>query len=263
MLDLSRPTFYVLILDKLLVFGYMKLTILLAGENPPALQNDFGPYADKFIRMFSEVDSSLSFDQIEVHAGEKIPEPKELEAVIVTGSAAGVYDYLEWMEPLRNFIRKAHNANLPMLGICFGHQVIADALGGEVIKSPKGWGLGRHVYQMQPTPDFFPDGTKKIAIAASHKDQVITPPVGAKVFLSSKFTPNAGLLYANGTTMSMQPHPEFEIEYSRAIFELRRGNPLSETEVDVAVKTLENPIDNELVALALVGFFKSAKKHSK
>lgn len=241
----------------------MKLTILLAGENPPALRDDFGPYADKFKRMFLQADASFSFDQIEVHAGEKIPEPKELEAVIVTGSAAGVYDDLEWMEHLRVFIRKAHDANLPMLGICFGHQIIADALGGKVIKSPKGWGLGRHVYQMQTVPDFFPDSTENIAIAASHKDQVVTPPVGAKIFLSSSFTPNAGLLYANGTTMSMQPHPEFEIEYSGAIFELRRGNPLSEDEVEAAIKSLQNPIDNDLVGLALAGFFKSAKKLSR
>ncbi|MCF6326797.1 MAG: type 1 glutamine amidotransferase [Devosiaceae bacterium] len=241
----------------------MKLTILLAGENPKDLREDFGPYADKFKRMFLGADPSFSFDQIEVHAGEKIPEPKELEAVIVTGSAAGVYDDLEWMEHLQSFIRKAHDANLPMLGICFGHQIIADALGGQVIKSLKGWGVGRHVYQMQTVPDFFPAGTKSIAVAASHKDQVVTLPSDAKIFLSSKFTPNAGLLYANGTTMSMQPHPEFEIEYSAAIFELRRGNPLSDLEVDAAVKTLENPIDNDLVALALAGFFKSAKMISR
>ena len=238
----------------------MKLTILLAGENPPALHGNFEPYANKFERMFSKADPSFSFERIEVHAGEKIPGHEQLEAVIVTGSAAGVYDNLDWMGHLRSFVRKAHAANLPMLGICFGHQMIADALGGQVIKSPKGWGLGRHVYRMQTVPDFFPADIEELALAASHKDQVIRPPHDARVFLSSRFTPNAGLVYTNGTTMSMQPHPEFDSEYSAAIFELRRGNPLTEAQVDAAVKTLEIPVDNDLVAVALAEFFKTAKK---
>lgn len=98
-----------------------------------------------------------------------------------------------------------------------------------------------------------------MAIAASHQDQVVEAPKNAEVFLSSDFTPNAGLIYENGVTMSMQPHPEFEIAYSTAICNLRRGNPLKDQDVDVAVKSLELPLDNDRVAKALSAFFLNAK----
>ncbi len=241
----------------------MRLTILLAGQNPPALQGDFAPYGEKFMRMFAGADDSFTFEEVEVHAGQTIPDPGQLEGVIVSGSAAGVYDDLEWMRPLGDFIRRAHGSNLPMLGICFGHQMIAHALGGKVIMSPKGWGLGRHVYRASDIPSFFPRGTRELAMAASHRDQVVVPPPGARVFLSSSFTPNAGLIYENGTTISLQPHPEFDVEYAAAIFGLRRSNPLEPEEVEAAIRTLQAPLDNDLVARSLAGFFREAAGRSR
>ena len=94
-----------------------------------------------------------------------------------------------------------------MVGVCFGHQLIAQALGGTVRKSEKGFGLGRHVYDVAEGNGLI-DGPQ-IALACSHQDQVITPPAGATTILSSDFTPYAGLLYAGGTTLSVQAHPEF------------------------------------------------------
>jgi len=242
----------------------MKLTIILAGENPSSLQGDFGPYANKFKKMFLNADASFTFNEITVHAGENIPDPDQLEGVIVTGSAAGVYDDLPWMEPLRKFIRLAYEKNLAMVGICFGHQIMADALGGKVIKSPKGWGLGRHTYRLNNKVknfplEIFPANIDELAIAASHQDQVVIAPQKAKVFMQSDFTANAGLIYDNRRAMSMQPHPEFEKEYSAAIFGLRRGNPLTDAAVDAAVKTLDEPVDNDLVALTLAKFFTGNK----
>ena len=110
-----------------------------------------------------------------------------------------------------------------MLGICFGHQIMADALGGDVRKSEKGWGLGRHVYGVTKRPAFLGGDLPELAIACSHQDQVIVPPAEAEVFLASDFTPNAGLVYRNGAAISLQPHPEFEDDYTLALAELRRG----------------------------------------
>ncbi|HHB82606.1 MAG TPA: type 1 glutamine amidotransferase [Devosia sp.] len=238
----------------------MKLTILLAGENPEPLRAEFGRYADKFVRMFGGENPEFTFQTIAVHAGEPIPPVRELEGVIVSGSAFGAYDSPPWMDPLRAFIRAAYKGNLPMLGICFGHQIIADALGGKVIKSEKGWSIGRHIYRLNDCPECFLAGPTQLAIAASHQDQVVVVPEKARVFLSSDFTPNAGLIYDNGVTISMQPHPEFEIDYSKAICNLRRDNPLDNESVDSAVASLDQPLDNEQVANALTGFFlRSAK----
>jgi GMP synthase-like glutamine amidotransferase len=233
----------------------MKLSILLAGENPDLLRARFGSYAQKFENMLAPVDNSFTFETIRVLDGEQIPDPAHLQGVIVTGSAKGVYDDVPWMEPLREAIRDLYAAGVPMLGICFGHQVMAEALGGTVTKSAKGWGLGRHVYELNGAPEYISHPSGRLAVAASHQDQVIVAPATARTFLSSPFTPNAGLTYANGAAMSMQPHPEFEIDYSAAIFELRRNNPLSDKEVERAVDTLAQPMDNEFVAGALAAFF--------
>ncbi|MCF6302333.1 MAG: type 1 glutamine amidotransferase [Devosiaceae bacterium] len=237
----------------------MKLSILLAGENPDQLRGEFGQYADKFKNMFSGGKEKFTFQTIAIHAGETIPSIGDLEGVIVTGSAYGAYDSPPWMEPLRAFIRAAYAENLPMLGICFGHQIIADALGGKVIKSEKGWSIGRHVYRLNDCPECFLHGPSELAIAASHQDQVVVAPKQAKTFLSSDFTPNAGLIYQNGVTISLQPHPEFEIAYSKAICNLRRNNPLDSKSVDIAVSGLDLPLDNQRVASALSAFFMSGR----
>lgn len=237
----------------------MKITILLAGENPEALRSEFGRYSAKFENMFSKVNSEFTFEPVEMFNGADFPDISELEAVVITGSAFGAYDTPSWMEPLREFIRAAYAKNVPMLGICFGHQIMADALGGKVVKSEKGWSIGRHTYRLNHCPECFLEGPGQMAIAASHQDQVVEAPKNAEVFLSSDFTPNAGLIYENGVTMSMQPHPEFEIAYSTAICNLRRGNPLKDQDVDVAVKSLELPLDNDRVAKALSAFFLNAK----
>ncbi len=238
----------------------MKLTILLAGENPEPLRPRFGAYADKFVRMFNRPETAFSFETIAIHAGEEIPAPDGLEGVIISGSAYGVYDSPDWMEPLREFIRVAYAGNLPMLGICFGHQIMADALGGRVEKSDKGWGIGRHVYRLNGCAQCFLPHDGQLAVAASHQDQVVVPPRQARVFLSSGFTPNAGLIYENGAAISLQPHPEFEVDYSAAICELRRNNPMPPPEVDRAIASLEQPLDNDRVARALAAFFLDGAK---
>ncbi len=238
----------------------MKLTILLAGENSKALRANFGPYATKFERMFKKADPGFTFQTIRVLESEAIPQASELEGVIVTGSAKGVYDDTEWMEPLRAAIRQIYAARVPMVGICFGHQIMADALGGKVVKSEKGWGIGRHVYKLENCPAYFAHPAGELAIAASHQDQVIDPPAGARIFISSDFTPNAGLIYANGAAMSMQPHPEFEPEYSAGIVELRRNNPFNDNEVQAALDSLSAPMDNDFVGKALGAFFLEAAR---
>jgi GMP synthase-like glutamine amidotransferase len=229
----------------------MKITILLVGETPAPMRPKFVRYTDQFQQMFGGTGLGFTFDTVSVLDGEPLPDPKGLEATVVTGSAKGVYDETDWMNPLRDFIRTAHGNNRPMVGICFGHQIIADALGGDVRKSDKGWGIGRHTYDVRLKPEFMSDAGDKVAIDASHQDQVITAPADAKVFLSSEFTPNAGLIYDNGTTISMQPHPEFDRPFTEGLVELRRDNPLTDDEVEKAMQSLEHPIDNADVAMWL------------
>lgn len=231
----------------------MKLTIIQTGEVPEPLRPRFGPYPPMFQRMFDAAGSGFEFATVPVHEGTPLPDPQGLEGIVITGSAAGVYDDLPWLEPLRGFIRRAYATRTPMLGVCFGHQVMADALGGEVRKSEKGWGLGRHSYRITRRPDLLQGEAPELAIACSHQDQVVTRPPEADVFLASDFTPNAGLLYRNGTAISLQPHPEFSDDYARALAELRRGRVPGHV-VDAAIESLARPSDSIETARYLAAF---------
>jgi len=224
----------------------MKLTIIQTGDVPVSLRPDFGAYPPMFTRMFDEAGFGFDYDTVPVHDGAAFPDPAGLEAILITGSAAGVYDDHAWLAPLRTFIRGAYAANTPMLGICFGHQIMADALGGDVRKSEKGWGLGRHTYGVRSRSVLATD-LPALSIACSHQDQVIAPPPDAEVFLSSDFTPNAGLAYGNGRALSLQPHPEFRDDYTLALAELRRGKA-PEDVVDTAVASLATPSHSRDVA---------------
>lgn len=215
----------------------MQLTIIQTGDVPAPLREQFGPYPEMFYRMFDRAGAAFDYRTVRAHDGAPLPDPSQLEGIIITGSAAGVYDDLPWLEPLRQFIRSAYSAKTPMLGICFGHQIMADALGGDVRKSGKGWGLGRHVYEVRNRPGFLGTAPDALAVACSHQDQVIGAPADADVFLASGFTPNAGLLYRNGRAISLQPHPEFDDDYTLALAELRRGKAPDEV-VDTAVASL-------------------------
>jgi GMP synthase-like glutamine amidotransferase len=233
----------------------MKLTIIQTGDVPLPLRPQFGAYPPMFERMFVEAGQGYEYEAIRVFDGAPFPAVDEVEAILITGSAAGVYEDHAWLDPLRAFIRTAYAANTPMLGICFGHQIMADALGGEVRKSEKGWGLGRHTYTVKSRPDFLATELPALSIACSHQDQVLVPPAEADVFLGSEFTPNAGLLYRNGKAISLQPHPEFADDYTLALAELRRGKALDEV-VDAAVASLATGSDSKDVAGWLGAFLR-------
>ena len=234
----------------------MKLTLIHPTDVPPPLREKFGPYDAMFHRMFAA--EGFTFETVRLADGQPLPDPAARDAVLITGSSAGVYDnHFAWMEPLRRFIRGAYAARTPMLGICFGHQIMADALGGDVRKSEKGWGLGRHVYGVTQRPAHVGGELPEFAIACSHQDQVIAAPSDADVFLSSEFTPNAGLVYRNGAAMSLQPHPEFEDDYTIALAEMRRGKA-PDTLIDTAIASVSRASDSREMAGYLGAFLRSA-----
>lgn len=145
---------------------------------------------------------------------------------------------------------------MPQVGICFGHQVLTEALGGKVIKSPKGWGVGRHTYEVLDCPGLVVKNCpKSVSVAVSHQDQVVILPQGADVIARSDFTPYAGLYYANGPAISFQFHPEFDDTYSAALYTARedRLGPAAAQ----AVASLAAPGDNALVGKWIADFLQS------
>jgi GMP synthase-like glutamine amidotransferase len=229
-----------------------RVTIIETGLVSPKNRERHGSYPQMFERMIGAADASLTFDTVSIPGGEPLPDVEGLQAILITGSPAGVYDPLDWIAPLEEYVRTAQDRKVPMVGVCFGHQLIAQALGGTVRKSEKGWGLGRHVYDVAPANGVI-DGTH-IALACSHQDQVITPPSGAKSLLSSDFTPHAALLYAGGTTLSVQPHPEFSIGFAMACCEMVSKGGAPDNVVTTAKASLAEPLDSALLGGAITRF---------
>src|ERR1700704_936273 len=228
-----------------------KITIVETGVVSPKTRARHGSFPQMFERMIGAADASASFATVRLMDGEALPDPENLEAILITGSAAGVYDDLDWIAPLERFVRTGYEAGVPMAGVCFGHQLMAQALGGTVRKSEKGWGIGRHVYDVVPGNGVI--DRERIAIAASHQDQVIEPPAGATTIFHSAFTPHAGLLHANGAAMSVQPHPEFTAAFCHICFELREGKA-PETLVASAKASLQQPPDPADLGRAIARF---------
>ncbi len=237
----------------------MKLTILLTGDVPLPIRDRFAPYPQMFRSMFDAAGQLFEYDTVRALDGEPLPDPATLDGVIIPGSPVGVYDDLPWFEPLRAFIRDAYAKGTPMLGVCFGHQIIADALGGDVKKSEKGWGMGRHTYGVRNRPSFLAPAPEALTVACSHQDQVIAPPKSATVFLASEFTPNAGLIYDNGRIVTVQPHPEFTDDYALALAEMRRGKAPDDV-IDTAKKSISpaTPSHSRDVAGYIGAFLKNA-----
>lgn len=223
----------------------MKLTIIETGLVPEPIREAFDDYPAMFRQLLRAADPELEFETISVIRGESLPDPASLQAILITGSPAGVYDDDPWIAPLKEFIRRAADAGVPQIGICFGHQVMAEALGGKVVKSEKGWGIGRHTYKVQACPDWTGgDCPQSVSVPVSHQDQVVALPPGARVIAASDFTPFAALDYGETPAISFQCHPEFDPKYSAALYEIRKGRPLAEAAVDAAIQSLGAPLDN-------------------
>ena len=194
----------------------MTIGILETGRPPVALRAQWGTYGDMIRTMLGRNREYRSYD---VQAGELPADPAECSAYVITGSPAGVYEDLPWIPPFLDFLRKVRG-RAKLVGICFGHQAMAKAFGGEVVKSPKGWAVGMHRYEIVEPPPGMREPLG-FAIPAFHQDQVVTLPPGARVLAASEFTPFASIGY-DDNTVSVQGHPEFSSAFSAALIEAQR-----------------------------------------
>ena len=165
----------------------MKIGILEAGLLRDKMAGRFDPYPVMFERLLGLAERDLSFTAYSVVRGEMPPSIDVCDGWLITGSRHGVYDDLDWILPLEEFVRALAVAEIPLIGICFGHQLIAQALGGKVVKSDKGWGVGLHHYRLEQGYDWMGAIPGEVSIHAFHQDQVVECPPGAQVICSSDF----------------------------------------------------------------------------
>ena len=231
----------------------MRLGILDCDRLDPDLADRFGPvYSEMFIRGFQPLVPELEFRVWSAIDGELPEDLHECDAWLITGSRHDAYSDIPWIQALRGWIRRAHDTDVKLAGICFGHQVIAQALGGEVMKSTNGWGLGVSVHAMQTIKPWMAPGLDTIRILASHQDQVEQLPPGATLLAGNDFCPNFMFLQGDHI-VAIQGHPEFSVAYNRALIERRRDR-LPDAHYQSSLSSLEGEVDSATMMQWLLQF---------
>jgi GMP synthase-like glutamine amidotransferase len=237
----------------------MKIGILETGLLNEKFVGHFDPYPLMFTRLLDRAERGLEYRTYSVINGEIPGSTNECDGWLITGSRFGAYEKLDWMELLEDFIRKLYDDSVPLVGICFGHQIIAQALGGEVVKSDRGWGIGLHRYQIDEARDWMGNAPAQVGIYAFHQDQVVTLPPQASVFSSSEFCPYAGLSYGE-SIITIQAHPEFEEDYQLALIDTFGGDRVPQAVADEAredIRVNGQKADTQVLADWLANFFLS------
>lgn len=218
--------------------------ILETGAPPEPLRGRFGLYGQMFRHLLGE--QAFTWRTWRAAAGDLPEHPGVCDGYLITGSAAGVYDAERWIGRTRDFLCEA-KGKAALVGVCFGHQLMAEAFGGKAVKSPKGWGLGLHQYRIAERAPWM-DDAQSISAAASHQDQVVEAPPASRVLAGSDFCPIGMLAYDDQPAISIQLHPEFDSAYAVALLEARRGTRYTVDQADAAIASYARPDDRARLA---------------
>jgi len=231
----------------------MHIGILQCDQVRHEHQNKYPDYPQMFSELLLTEDPSLTFTTYPCMHG-KFPENSAAcDGWLITGSKYSCYNNLPWMLTLEDFIRGLYFDAIPCVGICFGHQIIAQALGGTVSKSNKGWGIGTALVTMHKETPWTQPFKASFSMLVSHQDQVVTLPQGIQVLAGNGFCPNF-MLHYDKPLMSIQGHPEFSKDYTKALIETRI-QCIGKECAQEAITSLSKPIDNTLFAKWILAFF--------
>ncbi|WP_374642059.1 type 1 glutamine amidotransferase [Tabrizicola sp.] len=228
----------------------MQIGILQTGASPDALRGEHGDYPDFFERLLQG--RGLAFRRFHVEAMEFPAGVQDCDGWLITGSRHGAYEDHPFIKPLEDFVRKAYAQHVPVVGICFGHQIIAQAMGGKVERYAGGWSVGPTDY------DF---GGEKFTLNAWHRDQVTLKPAMAEIVGSSDFCENAALLY-DDRIFTVQAHPEFPNSFVDGLMRTRGPGLVPDELMAAARDRFQGPLDSPRMADRIANFFLShqAKK---
>ncbi|WP_227368796.1 glutamine amidotransferase-related protein [Halomonas sp. M20] len=240
----------------------MRIGLLQCDDVMEALQPQHGNYPEMFERLFTAVDPTLEFRVWRCQDGEMPTDVDAVDAWLTTGSKHGVNDGDEWIENLCGFVRELWAAGKPLVGICFGHQLIAKALGGEVVKSERGWGVGMSFNRLTQRTEWMEPWQEGLDLVVSHQDQVARLPEGAVVLAESDFCPFY-LIQVGETFLGVQGHPEFAKTYSADVMAMREG-VIAGNRLREGMASLNAPVDDHLMVRWILNFMRRAlrQEHS-
>lgn len=218
--------------------------ILMTGHAVPEVLEELGDYDAMFARLLEG--HGFAFRSYDCEGGVIPVRPDECDGWLITGSKHGVYEDHPWIPPLEDFIRKVYAAGVPLVGVCFGHQLIAQALGGKVVKYDGGWSVGNTPYEIEGEP---------YSLNAWHQDQVIELPKEAEVIGSSDFCANAALVYGD-KVYTIQPHPEFTSHMIDFLLKYRGAGVVPDEILQAAANRLDAPTHSAAIAERMADILK-------
>ena len=222
----------------------MRIGILQTGHGTPEMIEAQGDIDHIFMRLLGG--RGFEFQTYAVVDGAFPGGVDDADGWLITGSKHGAYEDHNWIPPLEQLIRDIYADGRPMIGVCFGHQIVAQALGGKVAKFGGGWSVGHRSYEINGETMHF---------NAWHQDQVVDLPDGAEVIGSNDFCAHAALLYDN-RILTIQPHPEFDAEVIDLLIRTRGPGVVPEDLLKAANDNLSKPTDSDRFADRMEAFFK-------
>jgi GMP synthase-like glutamine amidotransferase len=234
----------------------MRLCVLDNDVLDPEVASIYTSYGAMFVRLLGDAGADWSFDLFNTTRGHYPASFDDYDAVLLTGSRADAFSQEPWVLELRQRVEQLLQAKKRLVGVCFGHQLIALCLGAQVGRAPQGWGTGRMRYQWHAPELPQARGRTEIALLASHQDQVFELPEGATLLASSEFCPVAAFAVGRDV-FCVQPHPEFEEDYSAYLLDKRRV-PLGEEHHAASRDSLTLGHDGLQMARMIVAFVEAA-----
>ena len=239
----------------------MRIGLLQCDDVADELQPQHGNYPEMFERLLTAVDPSLTFQTWRCHDGEIPADVGAADAWLITGSKFGVNDGSDWIEALCGFVRELWRADRPLVGVCFGHQLIAKALGGEVVQNERGWGVGMSFNRVSERAAWMEPWQEGLDLVVSHQDQVRQLPDGAKVLAASDFCP-IYLMQVGENFLGIQGHPEFTKAYSADLMAFKR-DILPDNRRREGMASLHAPVDDQVMVRWALNFLRQASQRAE
>lgn len=230
----------------------LRICILETDILRPELVDQYQSYGRMFEQLFARQPIAAEFVTYNVVEGNYPADDERFDAYLVTGSKADSFGTDPWIETLRTYLLDRYQRGDKLLGICFGHQLLALLLGGKSERAHQGWGVGTHRYQVAEQPDWMSPAMDELTLLISHQDQVTALPKDATVVASSDFCPIAAYRI-NDQVLCFQGHPEFIHDYSRALLEIRQQH-LGETIYKSGIESLQHDHQGAAVAEWMMRF---------